>query len=142
MRVAIVEDDRSVRRALRRLLRSANLAAETFASVREFLAALKRNTTRPDCVLVDLKMPGLGALDLLRALAERRASVPVIVMSAFDTPKTRSDCETLGAAAFLSKPFEEKGLFSAISGAVNSRFSRKEKSNAMQSVDQGPMGAI
>lgn len=140
MRVAIVEDDGSVRKALRRLLLTSNFAVDSFASVREFLAAL--NKTRFDCVLVDLKMPALGALDLLRALAQRGASVPVIVMTAFDSPKARSDCESLRAAAFLPKPFDEEVLLSAIGAAVTSRPSRKKKANALRSVDQGPMGAI
>ena len=116
MRVAIVDDDSSVRNALRRLLTTSDFVADAFASGREFLAAL--NETAPDCAVVDLKMPEVGGLDLLRALAERPAKVPVIIMTAFDTPKSRADCEMLGAVAYLRKPFEERALFSAIDAAV------------------------
>jgi len=116
MRVAIVDDDSSVRNALRRLLTTSDFATDTFASGREFLAAL--HETAPDCVVADLKMPEIGGLDLLRALAEHTAKVPVIIMTAFDTPKSRADCESLGAVAYLRKPFEERALLSAISAAV------------------------
>lgn len=116
MRVAIVDDDSSVRNALRRLLTTSDFVADAFASGQEFLAALPE--TAPDCVVVDLKMPEIGGLDLLRTLAQRSAKLPVIIMTAFDTPKSRSDCESLGAVAYLRKPFEEGALFSAIDSAV------------------------
>jgi FixJ family two-component response regulator len=116
MRVAIVDDDSSVRNALRRLLTTSDIVADAFASGQEFLAALPE--TEPDCVVVDLKMPEIGGLDLLRTLAERSAKVPVIIMTAFDTPKSRADSEMLGAVAYLRKPFEEGALLSAIDTAT------------------------
>ena len=116
MRVAIVDDDSSVRNALRRLLTTSDFVTDTFASGREFLAALPG--AAPDCVVADLKMPEIGGLELLRALSDRTVKVPVIIMTAFDTAKTRTDCETLGAVAYLRKPFEERALLSAISAAV------------------------
>jgi FixJ family two-component response regulator len=116
MRVAIVDDDSSVRNALRRLLTTSDFDADVFASGEEFLAALPE--TEPDCVVADLKMPEIGGLDLLRELASRSEKLPVIIMTAFDTPKSRSDCETLGAVGYLRKPFEERALFSAITAAV------------------------
>ena len=116
MRVAIVDDDSSVRNALRRLLTTSDVVADVFASGEEFLAALPQ--TAPDCVVADLKMPEIGGLDLLRALANRADKLPVIIMTAFDTPRSRADCETLGAVAYLRKPFEERALFSAIDAAV------------------------
>jgi len=125
MRIAIVDDDSSVRKALRRLLESSNYSADTFASGKEFLAALHH--TAIDCVVIDLKMPDIGGLELLRALTERRPSVPVIVMSAFDTPKSRSDCKMLGAVAYLPKPFEESALLSAIGAAVGGAKAKPSK---------------
>lgn len=116
MRVAIVDDDSSVRNALRRLLTTSDIVADAFASGQEFLAALPE--TEPDCVVVDLKMPEIGGLDLLRTLAERPAKLPVIIMTAFDTPKSRADSEMLGAVAYLRKPFEEGALLSAIDTAI------------------------
>jgi FixJ family two-component response regulator len=116
MRVAIVDDDSSVRNALRRLLTTSDVVADVFASGEEFLAALPE--TAPDCVVADLKMPEIGGLDLLRALAKRSEKLPVIIMTAFDTPRSRADCETLGAVAYLRKPFEERALFSALDAAV------------------------
>ena len=141
MRVAIIEDDRSVRKALHRLLACSNLVADTFTSVRQFLTSLKRNQPKPDCVLLDLKMPGLDELELLRVLAERRLSLPVVVISAFDTPKARNDCASLGAAAFLPKPFDEEELLATISAAIEARSSRT-KGEAVRPANTGPMDAV
>ena len=133
MRVAIVDDDSSVRNALRRLLTTSDFVADAFASGEEFLASLPE--TEPDCVVVDLKMPDVGGLDLLRALADHPAKLPVIIMTAFDTPKSRADSETLGAVAYLRKPFEERALFSAIEAAVKSRTSPpKAEAKALSSI--------
>jgi FixJ family two-component response regulator len=139
MHVAIVDDDCSVRNALRRLLGSWNLTPHTFASTAEFLESL--NDTRPDCVIADLKMPGVGGLELLRALAEQPAHVPVIIITALDTPQSRSDCQTLGAVAFLTKPFGEEALLSAIGAALDLATEGATEASARR-LDQGPMGAI
>jgi FixJ family two-component response regulator len=117
MRVAVIDDDSSVCNALRRLLVSANVSTDVFESGREFLAAPPR--WRLDCIVLDLKMPGMGGLELLRILNESQTRVPVIVMSASDSATVRTECEQLGASAFLGKPFEEHALFSAIKAAID-----------------------
>ena len=115
MRIAVIDDDSSVRNALRRLLICFNFTADTFASAHDFLASKDEDL---DCIVLDLKMPGIGGLELLQLLSTRPAKVPVIVVSAFDTPKSRMDCENSGAVAFLPKPFDDLALFCAFRSAV------------------------
>ena len=116
MRVAVIDDDSSVCNALRRLLVSANVSTDVFGSGREFLSAQPR---RLDCIVLDLKMPGIGGIELLRILNECQAKIPVIIISASDSVTARTECEQLGASAFLGKPFEEHALFSAIKAAID-----------------------
>lgn len=119
MRVAIVDDDSSVRNAVRRLLASSDISADAFASAQEFLGAI--DDTAPDCVVLDLKMPDAGGLEVLKKLAVRPMKMPVIVVTAFDTPKSRAECEALGAVAYLRKPFEDLALLSAIDTAMRAK---------------------
>jgi len=116
MRVAVIDDDSSVCNALRRLLVSANVSTDVFGSGREFLSAQPR---RLDCIVLDLKMPGIGGVELLRILNECQAKIPVIIISASDSTTARTECEQLGASAFLGKPFDEHVLFSAIKAAID-----------------------
>lgn len=115
MRIAVIDDDSSVRNALRRLLISFNFSADTFASGHDFLASKDQVL---DCIVLDLKMPGIDGLELLRLLATRPIKIPLIIVSACDTPKSRMDCESSGAFAFVPKPFDDVALFCAIRSAV------------------------
>jgi len=121
LRIAIIDDDESVRNALRRLLRSANLDADTFASGRDFLDYL--STHRPDCVVLDLHMPGMNGLDVQRQLARNGPQIPVVIITGHDEPQTRAACLTAGAFACLAKPLDDETLLDAIyraAGAVPS----------------------
>src|ERR1044072_8524282 len=78
-RIAIVDDDHSVRKALQRLLRSINLDADAYGSGREFLAAL--SGAMPDCLVLDLQMPEMNGLELQQQLAESGVRLPVVVIT-------------------------------------------------------------
>src|SRR5215831_16114729 len=106
IRVAVVDDDWSVRNAMRRLLTATDFDARVFASGREFLGAMR--DWRPDCLIVDLKMPGMTGGELLGKVTERAPKLPVIFMTAFDKPELRAEYDSLGAAAYLLKPVEEQ----------------------------------
>jgi FixJ family two-component response regulator len=115
-RVAIVDDDQSVRRALRRLLRAADLDAEAYGSGREFLAVLARNP--PDCLVLDLQMPDMSGLELHQRLAESGVRLPVIVITGHDQPGMQARCIAAGIATYLRKPLEDKTLLAAINAAI------------------------
>jgi FixJ family two-component response regulator len=114
--IAVVDDEENVRRALQRLFRSAGMDVETFPSGAEFLEALK--TREPDCVVLDLHMPGVNGFEVQARFTEAAISVPVIVITGHDTEESR--CRALGAGAFayLRKPVDDEILLEAIQAAV------------------------
>jgi FixJ family two-component response regulator len=113
--VAVVDDEESVRTSLRRLLTASRLDAVTFASGQEFLEAVSARL--PDCLILDLQMPGLSGLDVQRHLAARRLWVPTIIISAADDTHGRAPAPS--TVAFLCKPFEDHVLLATIERAVS-----------------------
>jgi FixJ family two-component response regulator len=113
--IAIVDDDPSVLKALRRSLRVRAIDAKTYSSAQEFLAALPDGL--PECLIVDLQMPGMTGLELLQLLRRRNIQLPTIIITAHGDSGIRERCESAGAAAFLSKPLQSASLFTAIDNA-------------------------
>lgn len=116
--VAIVDDEEGIRKALSRLLRASGLDAESYANGQEFLDAAAEH--RPDCVVLDLHMPGLSGLQVLRKLKEAGQRLSIVVITAHDEPETRQRCIDAGACAYLRKPLEDRLLLNAISAAMRS----------------------
>jgi FixJ family two-component response regulator len=114
--VAIVDDEEGIRKALGRLLRAAGLDAYGYANGQEFLTAAAER--RPDCVVLDLHMPGMSGLQVLRKLKATGLLLPVVVITAHDEPETRQECLSTGARAYLRKPLEDRLLLNAISAAM------------------------
>jgi FixJ family two-component response regulator len=115
--VYVVDDDESVRRALRRLLHSWGLRATTFASATEFLDS--GPCEEDACLIADIRMPGLGGLDLQRELLAKGSTIPVIFITAFDTAETRKQARALGAAGYFRKPVDDQALLDAIRWALS-----------------------
>jgi len=114
--IAIVDDEESVRKSLRRLLVASQLDATVYASGQEFLDSL--GGRQPDCLVLDLQMPGLTGLEVQRALAGARVRFPTIIITAHDEPETRARCLSAGAVAYLCKPLHDELLLDAIAAAV------------------------
>jgi FixJ family two-component response regulator len=114
--IAIVDDEEGVRKALRRLFSAADFEAEAFASGQAFLDSLA--SKRPDCLVLDLHMPGLNGLDMLRHPALSQAHVPTVVITAHDEPESRTQSLAAGAAAYLRKPLDDRTLLAAIASAI------------------------
>jgi FixJ family two-component response regulator len=114
--VAIVDDEEPVRKALKRLLRASGLEADTYASGRDFLEA--SDSRMPDCVVLDLHMPGMSGLQVLEELRSAKKALPTVVITAYDEPASREQCLAAGAAAYLRKPLDERLLLNAISANV------------------------
>ena len=110
--VSIVDDDVSVRRSTRRLLHSAGLRAEAFASAELFLESGALQAT--DCLILDVRMPGIGGLELQGRLNVAESRVPIIFISAHDDGAARRQAMAAGAVVFFRKPFDAKALGAAI----------------------------
>ena len=115
--VAVVDDEEPIRKALERLLRAFGVYAETFPSGQAFLDSLG-TPPRPDCLILDLHMPGMTGLHVLRQLQESGVPIPTIVITAYDEPETRTDCLAAGAAAYLRKPLDDSVLLETIKATV------------------------
>jgi FixJ family two-component response regulator len=106
--IAIIDDDESVCRALRRLVRSLAMDAETFSSGQQFLDLLEAMPSfQPDCLILDVQMPGLNGLHVQRLLAANARALPVIFITAHDELGVRENALAAGAVAFLRKPFDD-----------------------------------
>jgi FixJ family two-component response regulator len=115
-RIAVVDDDASVRKALKRLLETCSYEVQTFESACELIAALPHGI--PECMIVDLQMPNMTALELQHHLARSGIKIPTIVITAHDEPGTRERCVAAGAAAYLPKPLGKAVLIAAIATAT------------------------
>jgi two-component system, LuxR family, response regulator FixJ len=118
--VAVVDDDEALRQAIGSLLRSAGFPVATFGSPEEFLRSNGLETTA--CLILDLRMGGMGGLGLLQRLSDDRQRIPVIIVTAHDDDDaSRAWCLGLGAAAFLGKPVEGDVLLAAVASALDGR---------------------
>lgn len=114
--VSIVDDDASLRRSLRNLLMSAGLRVETFESAEVFLESGSLDNT--GCLVLDLRMPGMGGLGLLKRLADSGTRLPVIILTAHSDDDMRQRTLQVGATAFLEKPVRGPALLQAIRNAL------------------------
>jgi FixJ family two-component response regulator len=114
--VMIVDDDDSVRRAARRLIKSYGLAVATFASADEFLASGRLKET--GCLVLDVHMPGMSGLDLQNRLIATGNRIPIIFITAFASETARAQALQAGAFGYLIKPFEEDDLLDCIHRAL------------------------
>jgi FixJ family two-component response regulator len=116
-RVALVDDDASVRKALARFLSASSFEITTFGSAQEFLKSL--DADQPECLVVDLHMPEITGLELQRHLARAGIKIPTIVITAYNEPGLRERCQSAGAAAFMVKPLDGKTLIGEINTAIH-----------------------
>jgi FixJ family two-component response regulator len=116
--VAIVDDDPSVRQGLGRLIRSAGWQPETFASAQEFL--VRCGAQAPNCLVLDLQLPGLSGLDLQKWMAEAGLEVPIVFLTGHGDIPASVRAMKAGALEFLTKPVDAQELLNAIQEALES----------------------
>jgi FixJ family two-component response regulator len=117
--VSVVDDDESVRESLRGLIRSIGLGVQTFASADDF--ARSEQLERTDCLILDVRMPGMSGLDLQRQLAASDRDIPIIFITAHGSDeRIRARALRDGAVAYLIKPFSEDALLKAVNAALKS----------------------
>ena len=111
-RVLVVEDDASMRRALGRLLAASGLDSEAFSSAEQLLQG--QACKADDCLVTDVCLGGMSGFDLARTLRLRYPRLPVIFITAYDTPAARQEASRWSNAAYLTKPFESAALIGEI----------------------------
>src|SRR6202140_3350048 len=123
--VFVIDDDPSVRRAIRRLIGSVGLQVELFGSAKEFLHS--RRPDAPSCLVLDIRLPGISGLDFQRELAVANVHIPIIFITAHgDIPMTVRAMKA-GAVEFLTKPFRDQDLLDAIQVALERDRGRRQQ---------------
>jgi len=116
--IYVVDDDASVRRALKMLLISANMEVRTFKQAEDLLKSEFQE--EKVCLIADIKMKGLGGLELQQQLAKRGVKVPIIFLTADESNEIRQRAKQAGAAGFFRKPVDDQALLDTIQWALSS----------------------
>ena len=114
--ISIVEDDESVREAIKGLMRSLGYRVEAVASPQEFLSS--RQVRRTSCLIADMQMPGMTGLELYQRLSASGKPIPTILITAYPDDGVRERALAAGVIGYLSKPFEEDDLLACIRSAL------------------------
>jgi len=114
--IAVVDDDASVRESLQGLLASIGYAVATFPSAEAFLTS--ELLPRTDCLILDVRMPGMSGPELQWELSARRHEIPIVFITSYGYEDVRPRVRTDRAVNYLHKPFSEEALLSAISTAL------------------------
>ena len=115
--VFVIDDDSSVREAIKSLIRSVGMRVETFASAQEFVQSSRPDA--PACLVLDVRMPGLSGLDLQRELSEAGIYIPIIFITGHGDIPMSVRAMKAGAVEFLTKPFRDQDLLDAITQAID-----------------------
>ncbi|KMO42293.1 hypothetical protein VQ03_11165 [Methylobacterium tarhaniae] len=135
--VFVVDDDADLREALAGLFRSVDLAAVTYASATEFLAAellAARHADAPGCLVVDVRMPGLSGLDFQARLAEHGIRLPIILMTGHGDIPMSVRAMKAGAVDFLAKPFRDQDMLDAVAAALARDAERRSRDTGLQAL--------
>ena len=123
--VFIVDDDAAIRHAMRALLDSVNLPCEIFASADEFLD--KVADRRPGCLVLDIRMPGLGGLELQQELNRRGNRTPIIFITGHGDVPMAVEAMQNGALDFIQKPFRDQDLLDRVTDALKTDRQRRDE---------------
>jgi len=118
--IAIVDDEEPVRIAVSRLCRSYELTPQTFSSGVELFSSIL-DGSRPDCLILDMQMPGCTGLDIQTWLRDRHIDIPVIIITGREDAQIRARSLALGARAYFYKPVDGAVLMDAVQEAVSER---------------------
>ncbi|MGA9723503.1 MAG: response regulator transcription factor [Candidatus Binatus sp.] len=124
--VFVVDDDSSVREAIKSLIKSVGLRVETFETAQQFLVSKRPEV--PGCVVLDVRLPGLSGLDLQRELAAHDINLPIIFITGYGDIPMSVTAMKAGALEFLTKPFRDQDLLDAIQKALErDRAARRQR---------------
>jgi FixJ family two-component response regulator len=133
--VFVVDDDEAVRESLERLIRSARFNVKTFAAAKQFLESERPEV--PSCLVLDVKLPGLGGLDLQSQLSESNIPIPIVFITGHGDIRMTVRAIKAGAVEFLTKPFDDQDLLDAIGQAIElDRTTRQRRAEIAKLMDR------
>ena len=115
--ISVIDDDESMREAVKGLMKSLGYTAEAFASAEEFLSS--RQVRRTSCLIADVQMPGMTGLELHRHLMASGKTIPTILITAYPDDRVRERALGDGVVCYLIKPFAEKDLLACIQSSLS-----------------------
>jgi FixJ family two-component response regulator len=130
--VFVVDDDISVRESLELLIRNAGWQPETFESAQEFLS--RPRILVPSCLVLDVTLPGLNGLDLQKRVAVDRTDMPIIFITGYGDVPITVQAMKAGAVEFLTKPFSDDVLLSAIRNAIERSHTALDREEEMRTL--------
>ena len=122
--ISIIDDNDSVRESLQRLMRSVGFPVNVFASAEEFLDSDHLRNT--DCLILDVRLPGMNGLELQRHLETSHFEIPIIFITSYEDDEVRARALNAGALDYFLKPFNDEDLLDAIDTALKSKIDRKK----------------
>jgi FixJ family two-component response regulator len=132
--VFVVEDDTSMRNALKSLLRSVGLKVELFESGQEFLQHKLPDV--PSCLVLDVRLPGLSGLDVQRELTKAKVRIPIIFITAHGDIPMSVRAMKAGAVEFLTKPFRDQDLLDAIQSSLERDRTRRQREGELMELEE------
>ncbi|MBA1148638.1 response regulator transcription factor [Ectothiorhodospiraceae bacterium WFHF3C12] len=132
--VFIVDDEQDVRDAIAMLVSSVDLQAESFATARDFLDAY--DGTRPGCLILDVRLPGMNGLEAQKVLRERGITLPVIFISGHGDIPMAVRAVREGALDFVEKPFRDDALLACVQRAVEIDRENRAQEGARQTIEE------
>jgi len=132
--VFVVDDDASVRNALKSLIRSVGLQVELFGSAQEFLQSKRPNV--PSCLVLDIRLPGISGLDFQSKRAEADDPIPIIFITGHGDIRMSVRAMKAGAVEFLTKPFRDQDLLDAIHVALERDRARRQREDEIATLKE------
>ena len=132
MTIALIEDDEAILRSLSMLLESRGIPVSPYASAESFLAATA--APLPQCVVSDIRMPGMSGMELQQELKKRDAAIPVILITGHGDIAMAVQAIKQGAFDFIEKPLDDERLVESISRAIESGHRRRIEENERASL--------
>jgi FixJ family two-component response regulator len=127
--VYVIDDDSHVRAGLVNLLESVGMQAQAFGSAAEFLAVSRPDA--PECLVLDVRLPGLSGLDFQSMLARDNIAIPIIFITAYGDIRMSATAMKAGAVEFLEKPVREQDLLDAVGVAIEANRADREKNQLL-----------
>lgn len=125
----VIDDDQAVRDGLSNLLRSVDIAVETFGSAADFLRSKRPDV--PSCLILDVRLPGMSGLDFQEELGKLGFSMPIIFITGHADVPMSVQAMKAGAVEFLCKPFREEDLLRAVRNAIKNNAIQRERASVL-----------